>query len=240
MRLFTPRTPSLPRSRRMAASVVALATLVALGAVGSASAAARPRLAESATYTAAANTATNTAATNTAATNTDLDPFTIVSNDFRDGQRLPLWTEYGGVDAAEAGCFGKNLAPELSWHNVPTGTQGFALLVNDMDAPNAGGWHHYVVYNIPGNVTELPGHGVHLYTEGQTSWDTNGIPNVGWGGPCPPADGSTHHYIFTLYALSTATLPGSDLTYEQVIDAINPYVLGATVIIGTFSLPLHH
>jgi Raf kinase inhibitor-like YbhB/YbcL family protein len=223
MGLFTPRTSSLPRSRRLAASVAALATLVALGAVGSASAAARPRLAESATRAA-----------------TDLDPFTLVSKDFRDGRRLPLWTEYGGVDAAEAGCFGKNLAPELSWSNVPSGTQGFALLVNDMDAPSAGGWHHYVVYDIPGNVTELPGHGVHLYTEGATSWDTNGIPNVGWGGPCPPADGSTHHYIFTLYALSTATLPGSDLTYEQVISAINPYVLGATVIIGTFSLPLQH
>jgi Raf kinase inhibitor-like YbhB/YbcL family protein len=218
MRTFT---PSWPRPRRTLASAAALAALVALGGVGSATAAAGHPLAER-------------AATNS----TDLDPFTIVSRDFHDGGRLPLFTEYGGVDASEVGCGGQNLAPELKWFNTPSGTEGYALLVNDMDAPVAGGWHHYVVYNIPGTATNLPGHGVHLYTEGATSWDVNGIPAVGWGGPCPPADGQTHHYIFTLYALSAATIPGNDLTYEQVLSAISPYVLGSTVIIGTFELPL--
>lgn len=218
MRIFT---PPRPRSRRTLASAAALAAVVAAASVGSASAAAGHRLAESA-----------------ATSSTALTPFTLVSRDFRDGGQLPVWTEYGGVDASAVGCSGKNLAPELNWFNAPSGTQGYALLVNDMDAPLAGGWHHYVVYDIPGSTSVLPGHGLHLYTEGATSWDVNGIPNVGWGGPCPPADGQIHHYIFTLYALSAATIPGSDLTYEGVLSAIGPYVLGSTVIIGTFHLPL--
>ncbi|HXR70455.1 YbhB/YbcL family Raf kinase inhibitor-like protein [Actinocrinis sp.] len=229
MRIFT-----APRhwSRRTLVSATALTVLLGAGGVGSATAAAaHPGLAESA-HRAAASSNTDSVGSAT------LTPFTVLSPDFRDGGPLPVWTEFGGTYAAEAGCFGKNLAPELDWRNVPSGTQSFALLVNDMDAPLSGGWHHWVVYNIPGTAHELEGHGVLQYTQGSTSWDVNGIPVVGWGGPCPPADGQTHHYIFTLYALSTATLSGDSLTYEQVLSAITPYVVGSTVIIGTFRLPL--
>ncbi|HZU56314.1 MAG TPA: YbhB/YbcL family Raf kinase inhibitor-like protein [Actinocrinis sp.] len=237
MRIFT-----APRhwSRRTLVSAAVLAVLFGAGA-GSAAAAAEhaapakhPALAESALRTAATSSTDAASSTGTAG----LTPFTITSPDFRDGGPLPVWTEFGGTYAAEAGCFGKNLAPELDWRNVPAGTQSFAMLVNDMDAPLSGGWHHWVVYNIPATAHELEGHGVLQYTQGSTSWDVNGIPVVGWGGPCPPADGQTHHYIFTLYALSTPTLSGDSLTYEQVLDAINPYVVGSTVIIGTFRLPL--
>jgi Raf kinase inhibitor-like YbhB/YbcL family protein len=211
-------------SRRALVSVTALATLLGLGGVASATSAAGGHrvLAESSTATAP----------------TSLTPFTVASPDFRDGGPLPVWTEFGGTYASRAGCFGKNLAPELTWRNAPTGTAGYALLVNDMDAPIAGGWHHWVVYNIPGGVDELEGHGSVQYSQGSTSWDVYGIPVVGWGGPCPPATGQTHHYIFTLYALSTATISGGSLTYEQLLGAISPYVLGSTVIIGTFRLPL--
>lgn len=228
MRIFTP-SPAEPRARsrrRIAAGAAALASLLALGGVGSATAASRPALAESSTRAAAASSSA------------PLTPFTVFSPDFYDGGPLPLWTEFGGTYAAEAGCSGKNLAPELVWRNAPSGTESYALIVNDMDAPLSGGWHHWVVYDIPGSVNELEGHGVLEYTQGSTSWQVNGIPQVGWGGPCPPADGQTHHYIFTLYALSTPTLSAPGLTYEQVLSEITPSVLGSTVIIGTFHLPL--
>jgi hypothetical protein len=227
MSMFT--TPRRWSRRTLISATTAAVTLLALGGVGSAAASAgHPALAESSTRAAVADSTTSAR----------LTPFTVTSPDFRDGGPLPVWTEFGGTYAADAGCFGENLAPELDWRNVPSGTQSFALLVNDMDAPLAGGWHHWVVYDIPGGVSKLSGHGVTQYTQGSTSWDENGIPVVGWGGPCPPADGQTHHYIFTLYALSTASLSGPDLTYEQVLGAIGPYVVGSTVIIGTFSLPL--
>ena len=214
-------------SRRTLVSALALATLLGLGGVGSATAAAgHPSLAESSTRAALSSSSSRPT------------PFTVVSPDFRDGGPLPVWTEFGGTYAAQAGCFGKNLAPELDWRNAPAGTESYALLVNDMDAPIAGGWHHWVVYDIPAAVSRLTGHGVTQYTQGSTSWDVNGIPVVGWGGLCPPADGQTHHYIFTLYALSAATVPGGSLTYENLLGAIGPYVLGSTVIIGTFKLPL--
>src|SRR2546430_13286554 len=78
-----------------------------------------------------------------------LHPFTISSPNFRDGGPLPVSAELGAPDApATSGCAGKNLAPTLRWVNAPTGTMSFALTMNDVDAPRAGGFHHWVVYNI--------------------------------------------------------------------------------------------
>ncbi len=74
----------------------------------------------------------------------------------------------------------------------------------------------------------LAGHGHNLLSEG-----TNDYPTVGYGGPCPPADGQIHHYIFTVYALSSAHIKGVHLTYPRLIQAIAPYVLGATSMVGS-------
>ncbi|MFI9788292.1 YbhB/YbcL family Raf kinase inhibitor-like protein [Kitasatospora sp. NPDC051984] len=161
-----------------------------------------------------------------------LTPFTLTSPDFRDGGKLPAWTEFGWPGIEDSPCHGKNLAPRLDWRNSPAGTQGYALLVNDPDAPRAGGWHHWVLYDIPGSARRIDGHGTAQFTPGANSF---GDPIVGWGGPCPPATGQPHHYVFTLYALSTPTLPTAGLTYEEVTAAIQPYVLGATTIVGTFT-----
>jgi Raf kinase inhibitor-like YbhB/YbcL family protein len=155
-----------------------------------------------------------------------LHPFTITSPNFHDGGPLP-------VSAAQTACGGKNLAPTLRWTNVPAGTAGFAFTINDVDAPRAGGFHHWVVYNIPASVHELRGHGDNPFSEGTTS-----LGKTGYGGPCPPPTGQRHHYIFTVYALSVSQVPGNALTFEQLLAAIAPSVVGITSTVGTFHLPL--
>lgn len=220
-----------PRARRI---VIGLTCVAAVAGAGTSSAASGHRIAESATYT--AESATYSAKRANAENTSTLTPFTIVSPNFRDGGRLPSWTEFGGPYASEAGCYGKNLSPALSWHNVPSGTGSYALFVHDVDAPQSWGWTHWIAYNIPGSVTSLPKGDDTAYTQGTTDWQANGIPQVGWGGPCPPADGETHHYVFTLYALSTSDIATSGLDYTDLMNAIAPYVLGATSIVGTYSL----
>jgi Raf kinase inhibitor-like YbhB/YbcL family protein len=165
-----------------------------------------------------------------ASTEAKSHPFTITSPNFRDGGPLPLSSEFGGPGSAAFGCSGQNLAPTLRWFNAPAGTNGFAFTINDVDAPLAGGWHHWVVYNIPAGVQELRGHGDNPFSEGTNSYGT-----VGYGGPCPPPDGQVHHYIFTVYALSAAQVVGDQITYETLLKEIAPSVLGATSIVGTFS-----
>ena len=113
---------------------------------------------------------------------------------------------------------------------MPPGTHSFVMLMSDYDAPVAGGFHHWIVYNIPTQVRELEGN--NAFTEG-----TNSFGFTGYGGPCPPATGEIHHYLFLLYAINVAQIGGPGLTFDQVVSAIQANVLGATSIIGTFHLP---
>lgn len=156
-----------------------------------------------------------------------LHPFTISSRDFYDGGPLAKTFEFN-----QDGCTGANLSPQLHWDNVPTGTKSFALLMVDYDAPLAGGWHHWIIYNIPGSVHSLAKGSDLAFTEGINDFGT-----LGYGGPCPPATGETHHYLFLLYATDLANIGAGGMTYNQVLNAIQNDVLGATSIIGTFDLP---
>jgi Raf kinase inhibitor-like YbhB/YbcL family protein len=159
------------------------------------------------------------------ATGNTLRPFTITSPEFRDGGPLSKKNEIN-----QFGCTGSNIAPELDWKNVPSGTKSFVLLMSDYDAPLAGGFHHWIVYNITANVRHLQGN--HAFTEGTTSYGF-----IGYGGPCPPATGETHHYLFLLYAINITHVGNQGLKFGDVIIAIRGHVLGATSIIGTFHLP---
>jgi Raf kinase inhibitor-like YbhB/YbcL family protein len=199
------------------------AALLALSLAGvAASNAATPKTATTATAKAATAKADH------------FSPFTIVSPDFTEDGWLPVSAEFGGPGSAGSGCSGQNQAPTLHWYNVPAGTKSFAFTITDVDAPVAGFFHHWIVYNIPGTVTTLRGHGSNPYSEG-----TNDYPTVGYGGPCPPADGQTHHYIFTVYALSASHISGVHLTYTGLMAKIANDVVGATSTIGRFRLPLN-
>src|SRR5580658_4767787 len=90
---------------------------------------------------------------------THFHPFTIVSPNFGEDTFLPVSVEFGGPGSAGSGCRGQNLAPTLHWLNVPSGTKSFAFIITDVDAPVADGFHHWIVYNIPRQVTSLRGHG---------------------------------------------------------------------------------
>jgi len=96
------------------------------------------------------------------------------------------------------GCSGKNISPALGWSGAPSGTKSFALTVYDPDAPTGSGWWHWVVYNIPASVNELP-------VQGHTDFGTSGF-----GGPCPPVGDKPHRYIFTVYALKSEKISVPD------------------------------
>ena len=50
---------------------------------------------------------------------------------------------------------GEDSSPALRWTNTPAGTKSFALIMDDPDAP-AGTWVHWVLYDLPATLTELP------------------------------------------------------------------------------------
>ena len=52
-------------------------------------------------------------------------------------------------------CGGRNRAPQLTWSGVPAGVKSFAFIMHDPDAPIAGGFYHWVVYNLPATARAL-------------------------------------------------------------------------------------
>ena len=148
--------------------------------------------------------------------------FTMRSPDFQDGGSLSKHNESA---LSARGCHGDNVAPTLQWTGIPGGTRSFALTMYDVDANHS----HWVVFNIPGNENELHAHP--LYAEG-----LNTAQLVGYNGPCPTPNGQIHHYVFTLYALSVATIEGDKtLTYEELLSRIAHNVQGKTSITATFA-----
>ncbi len=129
-------------------------------------------------------------------------------------------------------CDGANVSPPLKWNGAPDGTQSFAIIFDDPDAP-AKTWVHWVVFNIPAETAQL---------EENISRDqklangaiqgTNDFKKYGYGGPCPP--GGTHGYHLKLYALDTLLDLGPGATKQQVIDAMNGHILDKDELIGKY------
>jgi Raf kinase inhibitor-like YbhB/YbcL family protein len=96
--------------------------------------------------------------------------------------------------------------------------------VHDPDAPlltpQAYGFTHWVLYNIPGSISELR-EGEKGYTSGANSF---GKP--GYGGPMPPELHGVHHYYFWLLALRTDTKLAPGLSMQDLFAQIEPQVLG--------------
>ncbi len=127
--------------------------------------------------------------------------FSLSSPDLRDGGVLPA-----AQIANSFGCSCENLSPALAWSNVPEGTKSFAVSLYDPDAPTGSGFWHWVMFNIPANVTALPA-GISPEAgapEGavQSRADAS---YPGFLGACPP-EGQTHTYVFTVTALDTDKL----------------------------------
>ena len=135
--------------------------------------------------------------------------FSITSSDVHAGGKIAIAQVFSGM-----GCTGNNISPALAWHGAPSKTKSYAVTVYDPDAPTGSGWWHWVVFNIPANVTTLAagaGDGSkHLMPAGAVQGNTD-FGTAGYGGPCPPAGDKPHHYHFTVYALDTDKLdiPGS-------------------------------
>lgn len=181
---------------------------------------------------AAALLATFSAAQADTATAPASGKFTLASPDIAPGARIGAGQVFNSF-----GCNGNNVSPALTWSNVPAGTKSLALLAYDPDAPTGSGWWHWVVYNIPVDVTSLPaGAGdpkKNLMPPGAVQGRTD-FGTSGYGGPCPPP-GKPHHYYFRLYAIKVAKLDvPADATAALVGFNVNANSLGKAELMGLY------
>ncbi len=107
------------------------------------------------------------------------------------------------------GCTGKNISPQLSWENAPKETKSFAITIHDPDAPTGSGWWHWIVFNIPNTITELPSDAGNVsknLLSKESIQSKTDFGTYGYGGPCPPEGHGIHQYIITIHALKTEKL----------------------------------
>ena len=142
----------------------------------------------------------------------------------------------GGTIPAEFTCDGSDVSPALAWSGAPAGTQSFALIVDDPDAPR-GTWVHWVLYDVPPTERHLdegvPSAGT-LPSGGRQG--LNDFGNIGYGGPCPPP-GPAHRYCFRLYALDRKLGLQSGATRAAVDRGMRGHVLASAELVGRYSRP---
>jgi len=135
---------------------------------------------------------------------TSLDTMKLSSPSVTDGQSLAKAQVFNSW-----GCTGENISPALTWSDIPAGTKSFAVIMYDPDAPTGSGWWHWMMLNIPADVTSLPagaGNKDNKNMPAGAMQVTNDFGYKGFGGACPPADAKPHNYTITVYALNVEKL----------------------------------
>lgn len=140
--------------------------------------------------------------------------------------------------SAKFSCDGVGENPALEWDGAPDATKSFVLIVEDPDAPSRRSpapkpWVHWVVFNIPYNVTKIA-EGAGVSGLENANQGLNSAEKVGFQGACPPRGSGEHRYYFRLYALDDR-LPLSDgASREQIEEAMKGHVLAQAEIMGTY------
>jgi Raf kinase inhibitor-like YbhB/YbcL family protein len=154
-----------------------------------------------------------------------LPSFTLTSADVHDGAALK-----DDQVAAEG-----NTSPQLSWSGFPEGTKSFVVTCFDPDAPTPSGFWHWVLVDVPADVTsleagaasgELPGKSFHCRNDGGEK---------GFMGAAPPQGDQVHRYYFAVHAVDEDSL-GVDSDASPAVVSFNLAFksLARAVIHGTY------
>ncbi len=96
--------------------------------------------------------------------------------------------------------------------------------MHDPDAP-VGGWDHWVIFNIPPDMSLGEGKAPEDAIHGENSWGHNKH-----GGPCPPS--GIHHYVFRAFALDTTQGLLQEATSVDMEEALEGHVLAIAKLVG--------
>lgn len=158
--------------------------------------------------------------------------FALATPAFADGGKIPARFTWIARD--------KVVSPPLAWTNAPDNTVSFTLIMHDPDtAPKQGVEDilHWMIFNIPGNVRELPEGlpGSATLPDGSIQ-AMNFRGKAGYLGPGAPSAGPYHHYTWELYALDTKLELAPDAKRAEVLKAMDGHVLAKAVLAAQFHM----
>ena len=151
--------------------------------------------------------------------------FTVTSTDVADGQ--PLKPDQVAAEG--------NTSPQLAWEGAPEGTKSYVVTCFDPDAPTPSGFWHWVLVDLPADVTSLdtgaaggslPGNAFHVRNDGGEK---------GFMGAAPPPNDQPHRYFFVVHAVGEETLGVDDSASPAVVSFNLAFkTLARAIIHGTY------
>ena len=151
--------------------------------------------------------------------------------------------DHHGMVPESNSAYGENVSIDLTWADLPEGTQQLALICDDPIVVEIGMMEqpfvHWVMYNIPAMASGLPAglpSDATLEMEGLEGAvnGLNGLRRPGYFGPRPPANGQLHAYHFRVYALDDALDLEPGLGKAELLDAMNGHVLATGMLMGHY------
>ncbi len=146
---------------------------------------------------------------------TDPATLTVTSAAFSNGGNIP----------AKYTCEGQSINPPLKVAHIPAGAKSLAIIVHDPDAPLAGGFYHWVAWNLPtdGDIPE---------NFKASAQGLNGAGKPGYMGPCPPT--GSHRYHFKVYALDVQLQLPANTDHAALEKAMQGHILAEGILLGLY------
>jgi Raf kinase inhibitor-like YbhB/YbcL family protein len=156
-----------------------------------------------------------------------VDSFHVGSDDITDGQ--PVKDD----QVAAKG----DTSPHLSWSGAPEGTQSFTVTCFDPDAPTPSGFWHWVLVDLPADVTSLDaGAGAEgAQLPGKAVMCRNDGGSKAFMGAAPPEGDQVHRYFFVVHAVTEESL-GVDSDASPAVVSFNLAfkTAGRAILHGTY------
>ena len=151
--------------------------------------------------------------------------FTLTSDDVTDGRPLKDDQVAGKGDTS----------PQLSWSGAPEGTRSYTITCFDPDAPTPSGFWHWVLVDVPADVTSLPAGAASGELPGKAFHCRNDGGGLGFTGAAPPEGDQVHRYFFVVHAVTEETL-GVDADASPAVVSFNLAfkTAGRAIIHGTY------
>lgn len=155
----------------------------------------------------------------------------------RGGEKMKIMSpafEEGALIPQKYTCIGINISPPLKWSEVPDETKSFVIICDDPDAL-IGPWVHWLIYNIPADINELPEHVAPLeILPNGAKQGRNDFMKIGYCGPCPPW--GAHHCYFKLYALEEVLNVEAGITKSELLKAMEGHIFstGQLMVMGGY------